>query len=540
MPELIFYQRGQPLLRFPLGRGDTKIGRGAECDLTLAGDSLSRVQLLLIESENNYFAKNVGKAPLSHNGKPVGSTSLKEGDRLVLAEWEIEFSSKNDVSWNQDETYASRAGKENTRLLNVALSREGLTGDRLKLRIREPEKNPREYLVLQEVTTLGKSPSSDLKMDDPFCSDTHAKLIVKGGRIILFDLNSKNGSFLNGVKIKEADLEEGMKLRLGQTEIEAVLVSEEKKVAAIKADSFGPMVGSSSKMAELYQLIQQVAPTDATVCIFGETGTGKELVARALHDLSPRRLKNWVALNCGAISGDLIESELFGHEKGAFTGAYQQRKGAFEQAQGGTLFLDEIGELPIDLQPKLLRVLETGKFRRVGGNQEYTTDLRVVCATHRDISRLVSEGKFREDLFFRLYVFPLFLPPLRERREDILKLAEYFLKDMSPSSKKSRLHPDAVRFLERQEWKGNIRELKNSIQRAVVLSKNGEIGVDELTLPKFPASADSPNTSNLEQLERELIEREIRSNGGNRIAVAKALGIAKSTLYEKLKKYGIA
>ena len=270
-------------------------------------------------------------------------------------------------------------------------------------------------------------------------------------------------------------------------------------------------------------------------------------MARALHDLSPRQLKPFVALNCGAISRELIESELFGHEKGAFTGAHQQRKGVFEQADGGTLFLDEIGELSLDLQSSLLRVLEIGKLRRVGGNQEISVDVRVLCATHRDLTSEVKEGKFREDLFFRLFVFPIFLPPLRNRREDILLLANRFLEEISPKGKKLKLSPDAIRYLESQEWRGNVRELKNRIQRAIVLTREGEIHLEQVKLPQTPSSSQDrplleslPSVSTLQEIEKQAILRELRVQGDNRLAAAKALGIAKSTLYEKLRQYGIS
>jgi DNA-binding NtrC family response regulator len=534
-------------MRFPLGRGTTKIGRDSECDITLAGETLSRIHLLLFESEGSYFAKNIGRTPLQHNGKIVESAPLQEGDRLNLADWEITFSHENDVDWSRDETYVSHAAGEGTQLLHASVCEGRLVADRISLKIREPQKAPRVHNIHQEVTTLGKGPTCDIRLSDSYCSDLHCKLIVKGGRILIFDVNSTNGTFVNDVRVKEADLEEGTIIRVGQTELVLELTPEQKEAKPLEEDTFGPLVGRSQAMRELFRLIQQVAPTPATVCIFGETGTGKELVARALHDLSPRALKPWMALNCGAISRELIESELFGHEKGAFTGAHQQRRGAFEQAHGGTLFLDEIGELPLDLQPNLLRVLETGKLRRVGGNQEIPVDVRILCATHRDLSQLVSHGKFREDLFFRLYVFPLFIPPLRQRREDILLITEHFLRQMTPNGKKVRFTPDGARSLETREWRGNVRELKNTLQRAIILASSGEIGVEHLQLPGSFQPSDSretpdvsfPNTSNLEQLEREIILRELRAHGGNRLAAAKALGIAKSILYEKLKVYGI-
>jgi DNA-binding NtrC family response regulator len=545
MPELIFSQRGEPLMRFPLSGKTTQIGRSSECDITLAGDSLSRIQLILYESEGSYLAKNAGKIPLQINGTLVESAPLRDGDLIRFADWEIRFSKGEEPEWSRDDTYVSKAG-ENTQLVHASFSEGRLHAEQIQLLVREPDKPERTYRIHQEITTLGKALSCDLVLADSYCSDVHCKLIVKGNRVSLFDLHSTNGSFVNGVRVREADLEDGFKITIGKTELVLEFLSEEIKIKPLKTDFFGPIVGKSPAMRELYPLLQQVAPADATVCVLGETGTGKELVARALHDLSPRKTGPWIALNCGALSRELIQSELFGHEKGAFTGAVQQRRGAFEQAHGGTLFLDEIGELPLDLQPALLRVLETGKLRRVGGNQEISVDVRLVCATHRDLSKLVATGQLREDLFFRLYVFPIFIPPLRERREDILLLSEYFLKTMTPPGKNLKLQPEAIRYLESQEWRGNVRELKNIIQRAIVLAKDGEIGVSELTLPKSSSTSTEgnsfeslPNVANLQELEKQIILRELRAQGDNRVATAKALGIAKSTLYEKLKQYGV-
>ncbi len=545
MPQIIFSQKGEILFQFPLRQKTTRIGRSEECDITLSGESISRIHLILYESEKSYLAKNEGKTGFRHNGESKENVALRDGDKISFENWEILFTETEEVSSKEEETYLSRVGSGETKILHSSLIGKELHSERLQLKILEPQKAPRLYPIHQEVTTIGKSRSADLMIADPSCSEIHCKLLVKQNRIQILDLLSTNGVYVNRVKVKEAELEEGFEVRLGETKFTLEFVSENKKIAPIEVDSFGPLIGKSPAMRELYGLIEQVAPTDATVCVLGETGAGKELVARALHDFSPRHLKSFVAINCGAISKELIESELFGHEKGAFTGAHQQRKGVFEQADGGTLFLDEMGELPLDLQSALLRVLETGKLRRVGGNQEISVDVRIICATHRDLSKQVQEGKFREDLFFRLFVFPVFLPPLRERREDVLLLAEHFLKMMTPPSKKIVLNPETIRYLESQDWKGNVRELKNSIQRAVVLSRSGEVEVDHLRLPQYSKVAVQDlepilSVNTLQEIEKQAILRELRVQGDNRLATAKALGIAKSTLYEKLKQYGIS
>ncbi len=551
MAEILFSQKGQTLLRFPLRQNTIQIGRSPECDIVLSGEDFSRVQLILYQSEGIYFAKNVGRATLKVKGKEVTSSPFQEGISLELGSWQLLYSSHSEKTEGIEETYVSEAGGEGTLLVNASYSasEKTYTADQIEISVKEPYKLERRYKIHQAVTTLGKGRTCDLMLEDPYTSETHAKIVVKENHVLILDLNSTNGTFVNGVKVREAELQEDSSILVGQTQLSFHYVSETKKIEPVQENCLGPLVGNAQCMRELYRVLLQVAPTEATVCVMGETGTGKELVARSIHDFSPRRLKPWIAINCGAISRDLIQSELFGHEKGAFTGAHQQRLGVFEQARGGTLFLDEIGELPLELQATLLRVLETGKLRRVGGNQEISVDVRLICATHRDLALKVREGSFREDLFFRLYVFPIFIPSLRERKEDILLLAQHFLKAMLPAGKKLHFNSEANRYLESQVWKGNVRELKNVIQRAIVLAANTEIGKKELEQISFSAVSDEQKTaiesssvssySNLQDLEKEVILRELRIQEGNRQAAARALGIAKSTLYEKLKLYGI-
>ncbi len=542
MAELLFSKGGQSLLRFPLSSGTTRIGRSADCEITLMEDQISREQIAIYFVEGVYLLKNIGKALLYHQQKTIQSKPLKSQDTFRLLDWDILFSTE-ETEENFDETYVSMVG-EGTQVMDVVQANGKCVSSFLEFTLQEPGKNPRKFRLNQEVTTVGKKRSCDLVLEDSFCSEIHAKIILRQQKITVLDLASTNGTFINGVKIKEAELEEDALLKMGQTEFSLNQVIKEEKIKPLEVGSFGAMVGKSDAMRNLYAMIQRVAATDATACVLGETGVGKELVAKSIHDLSARRLKPFVALNCGAISRELIESELFGHEKGAFTGAQGQHKGVFEQAQGGTLFLDEMGELPLNLQPSLLRVLETGKIRRVGGTQEIAVDVRIVCATHRDLTQAVREGRFREDLFFRLYVFPLLIPSLRERREDISLIANHFVKQMSPAGKNIQLSSSAISFLETQNWSGNVRELKNVIQRAVVLCSADVIQEEDLKVFSFSKSSAvidviSSNAS-LEEMEKQAILRELKSNGNNRTAAARALGIAKSTLYEKLKLYEIS
>jgi DNA-binding NtrC family response regulator len=286
-------------------------------------------------------------------------------------------------------------------------------------------------------------------------------------------------------------------------------------------------------MRALFERLPRVASSHGTVLVLGETGSGKELVARAIHDLSPRREGPFVAINCGAISAELVESELFGHEKGAFTGALAARRGAFEQAHGGTLFLDEVGELPAPLQPRLLRALETGEIRRVGAQAASRADVRIVAATHRDLRGAVEAGAFRADLLYRLFVLPLPLPPLRERRDDILPLARHFLGGRCP------LDREAERRLLAHPWPGNVRELRNVLERACILRAGEPVGAADLVfLDDRPAPA-LPWGQTLEELERTYFARALEMSGGNLRAAARTLGIPKSTFFDRVRKYGL-
>ena len=298
------------------------------------------------------------------------------------------------------------------------------------------------------------------------------------------------------------------------------------------------MIFLGEKMQEAYHLVQEVAPTPATVLISGPSGTGKELVARVIHQRSPRREKAFVAVHCAALAETLLESELFGHERGAFTGAVAARKGRFELADGGTIFLDEIGELPASVQVKLLRVLQERAFERVGGTKVVAVDVRIVSATNKDIKAEVLEGRFREDLFYRLNVFPLFLPCLAERPEAIIPLAKYFVERFAKAfgKKITGISPSAQSAMMEYGWPGNIRELQNIIERAVILS-NGEIGIAHLNLEI--AEEAPPESGLLQNVERETIQKVLAEVGGNRKKAAQILGISVRTLQYRIKEHGL-
>ena len=312
---------------------------------------------------------------------------------------------------------------------------------------------------------------------------------------------------------------------------------------------FENLVGTSPAMQGVYDLIRRVAPTRSAVLITGETGTGKELVAHAIHNLSPRSAKLFVPLNCAAIPSELLESELFGHARGAFTGAQADRVGKFELADGGTLFLDEIGDMAFPLQAKLLRVVQEGLIERIGSNRRIAVDVRVISSTHRDLPAGIRDGRFREDLYYRLNVFEIRLPPLRERRADIPQLAAFFLDRFARELGRSlTLTPDTIQRLEHYDWPGNVRELQNLMERAAVLSDGPEVdpNVFRVLLPAATApdeAAPSPEGLLLEPaveaVERKLILRALGEAGDNKARAAKLLGVSERTLWYKLKRYGL-
>lgn len=304
---------------------------------------------------------------------------------------------------------------------------------------------------------------------------------------------------------------------------------------------FENIIAKSSRMQRLIELIKTVGKSNATVLITGESGTGKELVARAIQSQSNRKNKPFVAVSCAALPESLLESELFGHEKGSFTGAYAQKKGKFEFANGGTLFLDEVGEMSANIQVHLLRVLEEKEFTRVGGNEPIRVDVRVISATNKDLTKAIERQEFREDLYYRLNVVNIELPPLRERKEDIPLLAEHFLNKFSLENRKSiaGFCPEAMEFLLEHDWPGNVRELENSIERAVILVKDDHITITDLRQKGMtPAAATRPGR-NLKEIEREHILSIIQETGENYSEAARILGISRMTLYNKVKEYGI-
>jgi DNA-binding NtrC family response regulator len=428
-------------------------------------------------------------------------------------------------------------------------------------------------------------------VDDARLSREHARFTWVAGGLIVDDLGSRNGTWVAGERITSIHLSIGAEVRLGRTLVRVCATSaleragqpasaagasaaacgasgeREGSVRRAGAPSRAPSEEGSSahrseliagpKMRELLGLVDRVAPSRVPVLLHGETGTGKERLARRLHEASLQKAGALVCVNCGAIPEHLVESTLFGHERGAFTGAVQQRKGVFEEADGGTVFLDEIGELPHSIQVALLRVLETGSFCRVGGAREVRTSVRIIAATHRDLKALVGSGGFRADLFYRLNTVTLKVPPLRERPEDITPLALHFLKEANEANGRAvrGIAPQALAALERHTWPGNVRELRNAIEHAVVVTRSEKIEAADLprnvgsqahepaeSAPDDRTTAppgDEDLRAQMQRYEAQLIVEALRASGGRRAAAASRLGIPLRTLAHRIKALGI-
>jgi DNA-binding NtrC family response regulator len=348
-----------------------------------------------------------------------------------------------------------------------------------------PDTN-QEWSFEREEVSIGAMDDNDIVLPEDAVSRYHCKIIQDDTGYVLVDLESTNGTFINGVRIREGYLRPGCTVEVGQRKL-MFNASEERVEIEPSADTqCGDLIGQNAQMREIYAIIEKIAPTATTVVIEGETGTGKEVVAQSIHKLSRRADGPLIIFDCGAVPPNLIESELFGHEKGSFTGAVMTRQGLFEMADGGTLFLDEMGELPLDLQPKLLRCLEQREVRRVGGAKASKVDVRIIAATNRNLEEEVRAGRFRQDLFYRLSVVRLQLPSLRERPDDIPLLITHFLQNQKYNRKPdgnvrvTGIAPEAMRALQSYQWPGNVRELVNVVERAVSFSESSMISIPDL------------------------------------------------------------
>ena len=387
---------------------------------------------------------------------------------------------------------------------------------------------------------VGTHESADLRLSDRTVSRFHCDVGIEDGHVVLRDLGSRNGTTVNGVAVLAARLGSGARVTLGQTELQFDLGSDHVRIPLSEQDRFGLLVGRSVAMRSVFSALGLAAASDATVLLEGETGTGKELAARSIHDQSTRGRGPFVILDCGAIPPTLLESALFGHERGAFTGAHASRDGAFRQASGGTIFLDEIGELGAELQPKLLRVLEERQVQRVGGDRWDKVDVRVVAATNRNLRTEVNERRFRSDLYYRLAVLEVRLPPLRERREDLPLLVEAILAGLGERERSTAAVLRTQEFLTdlaRHSWPGHGRELRNYVERCLAFRGQAPRAMAQLA----DGEADGPQTLKVarQAFERRYLEQQLRGSGGNVAAAARAAGVDRAYFYRMMWRLGI-
>jgi len=385
-----------------------------------------------------------------------------------------------------------------------------------------------------------------MQLTDSSVSREHIEISVRPDGIMVEDLGSTNGTFYLGQKVERLVLRPGARITLGRCNVDVLPLEESDLDPLSHRQSYSELFGSSVKMQRLYAMLERIEGSVVPVLITGETGTGKELVARAIHQNSPRKEKPFIVVDCGNVEKELIGSELFGHRKGAYTGAHSDRAGAFETANGGTVFLDEIGELALELQPKLLRVLETGEIVRIGDTTPVASDVRIIAATHRNLSEWVSAGKFRNDLYYRLAVVRLFTPSLRDRREDIPELVEHLMKSIGTGDDK--IPGAAMDFMVRYDWPGNVRELRNALHRLSVL---GKLDVDDLGTssasdsrqdivadPEKLRYRDAKEVA-IKAFETAYLKKVLELAEGNLSKAARVAGMDRKYLRELLRRHGL-
>jgi DNA-binding NtrC family response regulator/pSer/pThr/pTyr-binding forkhead associated (FHA) protein len=547
MPELMFFRGGVEVLRVGLEQRRLVLGRSGLSDIVIPDPKVSRQHVALHFDGTRCTLEDLSGHGTVVAGKPMAVGELLDGVDLELGQWRAIYRQHGGGGFESPTSTSSRTEVQ---------ARATQAGRRVPFQVRlRHGPNESSCDLLPDSFTVGQSEENEVMIQDRFISGRHLQVTRCENRFRVRDLNSTNGTFListhgtfmgDGFRLIDAEVPMNTVLLMGETE----LIFEPVPEDPLAPPSHG-IIGNDPAVRKLLELIGRVAPSTAGVLIMGESGTGKELVARALHSGSPRASQPFVTVNCAALSPALIESELFGHEKGAFTGAEAKRKGAFEEAHGGTLFLDEVGELPLELQAKLLRVLENGEIKHVGASRPFHVDVRVVAATNRNLWAEVRQGRFRQDVYYRLSVMPLHLPPLRERRGDIRMLAEHFVRIHTPRDQEVKFTSAALLKLQHHTWPGNIRELRSVVRRAMLLRANSKIepGVIDFGQEHEHAMADAAGVpfelpegltleQTLEQVERRVIENTLRRHDFHRDRTAKALGLSRSALFKRLKQWG--
>lgn len=437
--------------------------------------------------------------------------------------------------------------RDKTQLLDdvPAFSRQAQGG--IFLAIAGPDRGDSTAIREGQEVYFGSSPDCEMSLTDKTVSRRHLKAVLQSNQVTLIDQGSTNGAFIHGSRFKEIAIGHGAEFKVGRTVIKYLPEEEFIEPEPSPDQKFGQLIGGDTKVRQLFKLMSDIAVTDATCLIEGETGTGKELIAEEIHNHSHRKNGPFVVFDCGSVPRELIESALFGHVKGSFTGAVGDRKGAFAEANGGTIFLDEIGEMQLDLQPSLLRVLDKRAVRKVGANQYEKIDVRVVAATNRDLRQEVQQKAFREDLYYRLAVIRVSVPPLRERGHDIPVLVEHFMKRFAPEQG-LEVSPEDMQKLRHHSWPGNVRELRNAIERACLLANGNYLNLDDAlqggeASPAMGVRTDLPfkeaKGQLVEMFEREYIEDLMSRHSMNLSAAAREAQIDRKHLRELIRKYDL-
>ncbi len=516
----------EPIFAWRLRPARTRIGRTDDNDVVLPDDAVSRSHCVVDVTEDGVTLIDRSSNGTFVNGTRERRATLANGDVVRIGP----FHARVELTAAEEQAPTEEAQPE-ARHEELVDAGQGLAVAEASLRVVEgPGKGKRFKLRGSRITVGGEG--SRVVLPDPTLVTDHVRVRLSGGRSMVEP--GRGAAFLGEQRIRDVTpVFPGEEVRIGET---LFRLDWDARVDQPEAERFGEMVGTSALARSAFGLLRRMAAHHAPVLLIGESGTGKELAARGLHDASPRAGIRFVAVNCGAITPTLFESELFGHEKGAFTGAADRRDGAFQRADGGTLFLDEVGELPDEAQAKLLRALETGEVRRVGGAEPTFPDVRIVAATNRRLHEAAREGKFRSDLYFRLAVLAVRLPALRERPEDIPAIATTIAQKLHPQI---RVTAEAMHALQQYAWPGNARELRNVLTRAFVLY--GPL-IEPAHLVFSPLDAETPppaGRNTIEEAEREVVMDALRRAADNRTVAARLLGIPRSSLLYKLKRWGM-
>lgn len=545
MREIVVHFRERKIFSLALDKIEFTIGRSEKCDLILTGDNVSRCHAILKLAEDGVWLHDESRHGTElNNNKITDATRISHKDQIQISEWRLEFhdlanQKPHHPHQAKDITRSSHA-HESTKLIRFDQTDHRVKIFKPMLLITDPAGRLSHKSFRKDVLTVGTAPDCDICIIDEYASRHHARFSITHRGLLCEDLDSTNGTWSCGARVVEKILKDGDTVLVGRTSIHASLTEEGSPAKdPVNSRLSFDFVGEHPLMKNLMSRIETAAGGNLPIFVQGESGTGKELVAKAVHELSTRSQQPLVVINCAAISPALVESELFGHERGAFTGAEIRHAGVFEQAHGGTLFLDEVGELSLEVQAKLLRVLESGLIRRVGGETDIPVDVRLISATHKNLGKMVAKNEFRLDLFYRIFVIGLTLPTLKERREDIPLLVNCILKSRPETANISVSH-EAMLSLTRHPWPGNVRELKNVILRAVCFCHNHTLYESDIEfLSVMRQNVGSSRQRLLLSKEARTIQETLLATGGNKEAAADQLKMGRSTLFRKLKEFKI-